>query len=159
MTDSELLSSYDLVCQIRERLPSGNAAHFQHNSRDYVTAYLNCTPFDIVLRVTIGPRGRIHGHAYLLDRRIKPDTDAIQVAELDDSSRDSLCPLGSICWSEDGKTQIRPSVAQVADFFAECLQAIPSDISSLEKRFRDPNIRSPSDSVYTLSGGAPGLQK
>ncbi len=159
MTDSELLAVYDLVSQIREQLPSGSVARGQHRSRDYVTAYVDRTPFDVVLRVSIGPRGGIHGHALLLDRRIKPATDAIQVAALDDISRDTLCPLGRICWSDDGNTQIQPSVAQVADFLAERLQAIPTDIPSLEQRFRDPSIRSPSDSVFTLSGGAPGLHK
>ena len=159
MTDSELLAEYDNVCRIREQLPSGSVARHQHRSRDYVTAYLDRTPFDIVLQVSLGPRGGIHGHALLLDRRIKPHTDAIQVAALDDISRDSLCPLGRICWSHDRNTQIRPSPAQIVDFLAECLQAIPPNISSLEQRFRDPSIRSPSDSVYTLSGGAPGLHK
>ena len=157
MTDSELLATYDLVCQIRERLPSGSVARFQHQSRDYVTAYLDRTPFDVVLRVSIGPRGGIHGHALLLDRRIKPATDAIQVAALDDISRDSLCPLGRICWSND--SQVRPSASELAEFLGQCLEAIPADTASLERRFCDPSIHCPADSVYTLSGGAPGLHK
>lgn len=157
MTDCELLAEYDRVCQIREQLPSGSVARHQHRFREYVTAYLDRTPFDIVLQVSLGPRGGIHGHVLLLDRRIKPATDAIQVAALDDLSRDSFCPLWRICWSDS--TQSRPSASQLADFLAQCLQAIPSDTKALENRFRDPSIRSPADSVYTLSGGAPGLRK
>ncbi len=157
MTDSELLAEYDRVCQIRDRLPSGSVVRHQDRSRDYVTAYLDRTPFDIMLQVSVGPRGGIHGHVLLLDRRIKPDTDAIQVAALDDLSRDTFCPLWRLCWP-DG-TQYRPLASQIAEFLAQCLQAIPTEAKALEHRFSDPSIRSPADSVYTLSGGAPGLHK
>ncbi len=124
MTNTELLAAYKLVCGLRQKLPSGNVVRGQQRKRDYAVAYLDRDPFEIVLQVSIGPRGGIGGHACFPDRRITPAADAIHVAAINDTSRDAICPLHRLCWSDDGNTQMRPSAAQLADFLAGKISAL-----------------------------------
>lgn len=138
-------------------LPDHTVVPYPRGSTQCIAAYLDRNPFDVAIQVCLGPRGGVSGHALLLDRRITPATDAIQVAALDDISRDPFCPLGRICWSDD--TKLAPTPSDIAALLRECLQTIPTEIALLEQRFRDKMIKCPANSVSALSGGAPGLRK